>query len=150
MKKILSILLSLLLLCSCIPLGAVTAANVGMVYGTVDRSDVAPGDTFTMSVQMENNPGLVCWLIDVDFDSAALELVSQTKGDAFNGMGTFSFGPIKEGYTNALWYDFLAMDDYTNNGHLFSLTFRVKGKGGLAIYGRKSGRYPFGLMVEIK
>ena len=30
----------------------------------------------------------------------------------------------------------------------FQLTFRVKGKGGLALYGRKSGRYPFGLMLE--
>ena len=30
----------------------------------------------------------------------------------------------------------------------FQLTFRVKDKGGLALYGRKSGRYPFGLMVE--
>lgn len=31
----------------------------------------------------------------------------------------------------------------------FQLTFRVKTKGGLALYGRNSGRYPFGLMAEI-
>ena len=125
MKKLLSVMLSLLLLISCIPLGAVAAASYGAVYGTVDKSAVERGDTFTMSVNMANNPGLVCWLIDVDFDSAALELVSQTKGDAFSGIGSFSFGPMKAGYTNALWYDFLAMENYTNNGQLFSLTFRV-------------------------
>ena len=126
MKKLLSVMLTLLLLISCIPLGAVAAASYGAVYGTVDKSAVERGDTFTMSVNMANNPGLVCWLIDVDFDSAALELVSQTKGDAFSGIGSFSFGPMKAGYTNALWYDFLAMENYTNNGQLFSLTFRVK------------------------
>ena len=32
----------------------------------------------------------------------------------------------------------------------FQLTFRVKGKGGLALYGRNCGRYPFGLTVEVK
>jgi len=32
----------------------------------------------------------------------------------------------------------------------FTLTFRVKGKGGLALYGRRSGRYPFGLMAEVR
>ena len=32
----------------------------------------------------------------------------------------------------------------------FTLTFRVKGNGGLALYGRNCGRYPFGLMAEIK
>jgi len=31
----------------------------------------------------------------------------------------------------------------------FTLTFRVKGTGGLALYGRNCGRYPFGLTVEI-
>ena len=32
----------------------------------------------------------------------------------------------------------------------FELSFRVKNGGGLAFYGRNCGRYPFGLMVEIK
>ena len=31
----------------------------------------------------------------------------------------------------------------------FVLTFRVKGNGGLALYGRNCGRYPFGLTVEL-
>ncbi|MBE5782601.1 MAG: glycoside hydrolase family 2 [Clostridiales bacterium] len=31
----------------------------------------------------------------------------------------------------------------------FTLTFRVKAKGGLALYGRNCGRYPFGLLVEV-
>jgi len=32
----------------------------------------------------------------------------------------------------------------------FTLTLRVKGTGGLALYGRNCGRYPFGLTVEMK
>ncbi|MBQ3222037.1 MAG: hypothetical protein IJB41_00345, partial [Clostridia bacterium] len=31
-----------------------------------------------------------------------------------------------------------------------TLTFRVHGKGGLALYGRNCGRYPHGLLIEIK
>ena len=30
----------------------------------------------------------------------------------------------------------------------FELTLRVRGKGGLALYGRKCGRYAHGLVVE--
>ena len=30
----------------------------------------------------------------------------------------------------------------------FTLTLRVRGEGGLALYGRNSGRYPHGLLVE--
>lgn len=32
----------------------------------------------------------------------------------------------------------------------FRLSFRVKGNGGLALYGRSCGRYPFGLLIEVK
>lgn len=32
----------------------------------------------------------------------------------------------------------------------FSLTFRVKGNGGLALYGRESGRYAYGLTIRVE
>ena len=103
---------------------ALEAGKTPVIYGVADNSMLTRGDTFTLYVMMENNPGLTGWLIDVAYDEAVLELVDQTRGDAFPG-GSFSFGPMLSP-TNALWTDFLSGKDFTNNGTLFTLTFAVK------------------------
>ena len=95
-----------------------------VIYGVADNALLTRGDTFTLYVMMDNNPGLTGWLIDVAYDEDVLNLVSQTRGDAFAD-GTFSFGPMQSP-TNALWTDFLSGVDYTNNGTLYILTFTVK------------------------
>ena len=107
----------------CVFCGVACVITGPTVYGVVDNYAVARGYTFTLSVVMANNPGLVGWLIDVDYDDSLLELISQTKGDAFT-TGSLTFSPMKSP-SNALWYDFLG-DDCTNNGTLFTFTFRVK------------------------
>ncbi len=125
MKRILSLLLSVLFLLTALPTFTVFASTEGKVIGTVDKETVCPGEEITLTVSMENNPGLVCWLIDVVYDDSVLELVEQTAGNAFANSGSLSFGP-KKNPTTALWYDFLSPTDYTNNGVLFSFTFKVK------------------------
>ena len=125
MKRALSIILSVLFLLTAMPLGMVSAATDAVIKGTVDKTTVPYGDTVTLSVYMENNPGLVCWAVDVVYDDAVFELMDQTAGDAYNGIGTLAFGPKDKNVCNVLWYDFLN-PDVNNNGHLFSFTFKVK------------------------
>ena len=103
---------------------ALAAGTKPVIYGVADNALLTRGDTFTLYVMMDNNPGVTGWLIDVAYDEGVLNLVSQTRGDAFPG-GTFSFGPMQSP-TNALWTDFLSGVDYTNNGTLYILTFTVK------------------------
>jgi len=96
------------------------------VYGVVDNSYLERGDTFTLTVMMENNLGLAGWMVDVEFDASALELIGQSKGDTFQS-GNFSFSPIAaQSPANALWYNFVSPTDTADNGVLFTFTFRVK------------------------
>lgn len=139
MRKVWSILLAVLMLISALPLGAfsmVVGAEDVPTTPTIWADHVGgyAGDTVTVNVQMASNPGLAGWLVDVRFDESVLELIGLSKGDAFSSGGSLSFGPVKSP-TNALWYDFLAADNYTNNGILFALTFKIK-------VDAPSGKYP--------
>ena len=132
MKKVWSILLAVLMLVSALPLGAfsmVVGAEGVPTAPTIWADHVGgyAGDTVTVAVQMANNPGLAGWLIDVAFDEAALELTAQARGDAFAGIGSLSFNKIEnQSPTNCLWYEFVSGNNYTNNGVLFTLTFKIK------------------------
>jgi len=132
MKKVWSILLAVLMLVSALPLGAfsvVVGADDAPTAPTIWADHVGgyAGDTVTVAVQMANNPGLAGWLVDVAFDEAALELTAQAGGDAFAGIGSMSFNKVaNQSPTNGLWYEFLSGNNYTNNGVLFTLTFKIK------------------------
>ena len=107
----------------------------GRVVATVDKGEVGIGETVTLTVSMENNPGLVGWLIHVDFDEDVLELIKQERGDAFVGI---TFGPMQNP-ANALWCDYFYGENCTNNGVIFTLTFRVKdnavfGESAITVY----------------
>ena len=81
------------------------------------------GDTVSVTVQMANNPGLAGWVVKVDFDESALELLSYAAGDTFP-TDKISYGPTRNP-ASALFADFTS-PDVTTNGVLFTLTFRVK------------------------
>ena len=122
MKRIFALVLALLLVLTTTPLSVFAAIGEPSIVGTMDKEAVCPGDTVTLTVSMENNPGLVGWQIWVEYDDSALTLQDQQAGDAFVE-GSLSFGPAQSP-ANALWYDFIH-GDYTNNGTLFSMTFLV-------------------------
>ena len=122
MKRVLALLLALLLVLTTTPLSVFAADGVPAIVGTMDKDTVCPGDTVTLTVSMENNPGLVGWQIWAEYDDSVLTLQEQNAGDAFTG-GSLSFGPAQSP-ANALWYDFIN-GDYANNGVLFSMTFLV-------------------------
>lgn len=123
MKKALSVLMALLLLLTTTPLSVFAADATPTIIGTVDTDTVCPGSQVTLNVTMENNPGISCWLIQVEYDDSAMTLVNQSKGDAFSG-SSLSFGPMKSP-TTALWYDFVGDGNTLNNGTMFSFTFQV-------------------------
>ena len=139
MKKLLSVLSAVLLLLTMMPLGIIgaTAAGAPTISLVAPEQAFEMGATFTVDVVMANNPGIICWRTRVAYDSAVLELVDQTAGDAFNA-AQLSFGPLRSP-ASAMWCDAIG-DNFTTNGVMYTLTFRV-------LEDVAAGTYPLTLSV---
>ena len=79
------------------------------------------GETFTIAVKMQNNPGIVSYKVKVGYDTDVLEAVSVKVGD-FAGT---SFSPVTNNPIIVNWVDSL-YDNNTNNGVMAYITFKVK------------------------
>ena len=124
MKKILSVLLAVLMLVAALPMGAVvSAAETIHVIGTVDTGVVERGDTVTLTVAIQNNPGLVGWNVTVNFDTTAFELTEMTAGNVFPASG-LSYGPLRS--PASITFSDSIRPDVTGDGTMVYLTFRVK------------------------
>lgn len=135
MKRIWSILLAALMLVSALPLGAfsmvVSAADTTAAHITADAVGGYAGETVTVNVTIMNNPGMVGWNVQAAFDESVFELLSSAAGDAFPASG-ISFGP-KKSPASATFADFVN-PDVTDDGILFSLTFKIKEDAPAGVY----------------
>ncbi len=112
-KRVWQIAVCALLLVGCIVLFPVLSFAEGEAKLVVTSTEASPGETVTVKVTMENNPGIMAIQIPIEFDEERLEPV------AFQGEGI-------HGWTigvNALW-DGSANTYY--NGTILTLTFTVK------------------------
>ena len=124
MKKVLSVFLAAMMLFAALPMGAVaSAAHTVTIYGEVSDAAVERGNTFTLDVCIQDNPGLVGWNVVVFFDETALELVSRGAGDVFPASG-MSYGPMKS--PASITYADYVNPDVHGDGKMCTLTFKVK------------------------
>ena len=74
MKKILSVLIILVMLCAFVTVPTAAAGN-----GSLSMSSASGyrGDTVTLSVYLNSNPGLVTMTIRVSYDTSALQLMKK-------------------------------------------------------------------------
>lgn len=131
MKKLLSILLVLVMLltltaCGKQPTTTATSSDLAPVAGvdptvSVDSATTASGETFTVAVRVEKNPGIISIKLALQYDTALLELVDATEQD-FAGV---TYGPTEKVPFIVNWIDAVHPDN-TTNGVLATLTFRVK------------------------
>ena len=128
-KKILSLVLSLVLLLAVMPMGAVYADSTATIK--VAELDGIVGETVTVDVSLANNPGIISMRLDTAYDDSALELVGATGGSGFSGM---AFGPTQNNPFVSNWIDSIHPDN-TNNGAFITLTFKIKDDA-------KDGFYP--------
>ncbi len=127
MKKIVSILLSLLLLFSVIPIGTFAADKAKLTLETVSAQ---PGETVEVAVNLENNPGIVSANLKLAFDEG-LMLVDAENGDVFPSSISFirpkqldDGGKIKDG-CRFVWNGFDIDDSLIKDGTMMKLTFEV-------------------------
>ena len=73
MKKIFSVLIILVVFC-CLLAVPVSAASDGSM--SMDAASGNRGDTVTLSVNLDNNPGLVTMTIRVSYDTSVLQLTN--------------------------------------------------------------------------
>ncbi len=119
MKKILAIVLVMLL--SVTSFSPMTASTASIPTFAVSTHNGLRGDTFTASVSIENNPGIVSFKVDIGYDTNVLTLVSVT-GGVFSRT---SFGPVTNNPIAVSWVDALNPNNFTN-GVVATLTFKIK------------------------
>ena len=121
-QRMLSLLLAVCLLIATAP----TALAVGD-GGTFQVSDTAgeAGETVTVTVSVENNPGIIAAAMRIDYDSEKLELVAVQDEKLMVGTTTFSQNYMADPYYVS-WNDALATEDTKSNGVLVTLTFRIR------------------------
>lgn len=112
-------------LCLCLAAALVAAAVPVMAAGTatfaVSEAAGNPGDTVTITVSTQNNPGIIGLQLAVHYDANVLEL-KNAEGGAFSGV---AFGPLGKNPFSFNWVDAIHPDN-TTNGVLATLTFAIK------------------------
>lgn len=120
-KKLISFLLALIILVSCIPFQVASAADTP--HYTVTDKTVEVGDVFTVDVAIADNPGIISLRFKVVYDVEALELQSVSNSGILNGFTTPA-PTITSPYT-LRWADSLATTDNTVQGTVATLTFKA-------------------------
>ena len=129
MRKIVSVILGAILLFSMLPMSTF-AADLNAVKITVDSADATAGDTISVNVHLENNPGIVSANINVAFDQG-LTLVGASNGKVFPA--SISFIPPKQlsaggritGNCNFAWQGADISDVDIKDGIILTLRFKV-------------------------
>lgn len=122
MKKILSIVLTLIILCASSPLCAVNVAAETTPTVVVEGSVGAAGDTVSVNILLANNPGIVFMQLKVAYDADVLELIDYI-GDGNNDC--MHYGPSTNNPFLVTWTDPLNPDN-TKDGIFATLTFKIK------------------------
>lgn len=119
MKKRLSYILTLILLASCLCVGAVGVSADAAPALAVDTVTAHTGDTVSVAVRVANNPGIVGMRFCVSYDPAVLTLTDMAEQD-FAGV---EFGPVSNP-VSVIWLDAIHPDN-TTDGVVALLTFAV-------------------------
>jgi len=82
----------------------------------------ASGETVTVAVNVQNNPGILGMLLSVDYDETALTLVDTASGSVVEALTYVAPSRLVSG-CNFLWYGSTA--GTVTDGRLLTLTFKV-------------------------
>ena len=118
--KSLAMLISVLLIISSV---FVTASATNSATVSAEQIGSAnPGQTITIPVKINNNPGIMGFSVSVKYDKTALTPVSVSSGTILNGLFDDSIGTSEAGSFDVVWS---GTENCTQNGILFNVTFTV-------------------------
>ena len=81
----------------------------------VSMTEAAPGEEATLTVSTVNNPGIVSFELNIEYDEEVLDWVGVEQG-TYDGIWDLRTGE------SCLWFD---ADDHTDDAVILTLTFRV-------------------------
>ena len=120
MKKIISFVITVALLCTIL----VSAAFAAGATVAVSSAEADKGENVTVSVSISGNTGFDTYLMALDYDAAALELVSVSAG-ALSAGGQLA--------VNGASVAFMTTTPVTGDGVLFTATFKALAEGEAAV-----------------
>ena len=115
MKRILSLILCLVLAVSLLPL---SAAAAGTPTVRVSSAQAKAGETITLDVAVENNPGIFALTFSFKYDTSRLKLIAVTPNKQ-SFPGSWQAASLK----GATWAS--NAGDITANGTILTMTFEV-------------------------
>lgn len=127
-KRILSFVLAVAAVMSCVPLGARAAGPAGY---EICVPEATLGQTFEVKVAITENPGIISLRMKVVYDETALELVKVTDQGLLKGFTTPA-PTVASPYT-LRWADSLAAMNNTAQGTVVTLTFRALAEGSTTV-----------------
>jgi len=129
MKKTISLILTVIMLFSMLPMSTF-AANVNAAKITISSADAIPGDIVKVDVKLENNPGIVSANLKLSFDKG-LALVDAVNGDVFPASISFirpkalDRGEKITSNCQFVWNGFDIDDADIKDGLMMTLSFEV-------------------------
>lgn len=111
MKRVLATILTILMAFGVLTVGAMADGDPTI---RVSAMEGEPGDTVTVEVSMENNPGIMAFVLGLEYDETRLEEVK------FSHTGLQGLWAMSE---NAVW---VGNEDSTYEGVFLKLKFRVR------------------------
>lgn len=122
MKKSVSLLLAMLIcLSALLPIRVVASSDPTVVVGT---SSGYAGDTVSVEISLQNNPGVVALQLQVTYDNTKLQL-AQAEDCGVLGEDTASFGNLRRVPFSITWDDSASSSNHTGNGTIAVLTFLI-------------------------
>ena len=122
MKRIVLYVLTLVMILSCVTVGASAAADGGVL--SVDTTQASVGSTVEVDLNITQNPGIVSIYLDMSYDTTRLELV-EIKETGFVGEPNHNTDLTQVPYA-ITWDGGTLPSNVTATGTLATLVFKVK------------------------
>lgn len=126
MKKFISIFISLALIMAAIPLGAFTAyAEDSTPTFSLSEVSGAPGDSVTVDIVVENNPGITSAQVNIGYDATVLEPTAVAAVDFSSKYLSYTRPLTKVNPFKVTWSYGASPSNVTTNGVLARITFKI-------------------------
>ena len=143
-KRFISLLLSVLMLLSVVPLGAIAATNAVI---TVKSTNAKSGATVDVAVSIANNPGILGMTLVVEYDESAATLIGVQKGEALDYM-TFTVPKNLRSGCNLPWDAENVSEENIKDGTIAVLTFEVSKTAQVGDFVNVSVSYDEGAIID--
>ena len=126
MKRTISLILALFMLCGLIPFSVLTVSAAGDAVISVENVSATVNSTVDVAISISGNTGIASMGIILTFDSS-LVLVGAQNGEAFSELTMTPPSQLKNGgsVTGSCRFAWLGTDNVTDDGVILNLKFRV-------------------------